>query len=47
MTGVLANKTVTAIAAGGNHVLILTSDGQVYAFGKNTGSQLGGTRFSY
>jgi alpha-tubulin suppressor-like RCC1 family protein len=47
MTGVLANKTVTAIAAGGNHVLVLTSDGQVFAFGKNTGNQLGGMYCSY
>jgi alpha-tubulin suppressor-like RCC1 family protein len=33
MTGVLAGKTVTAIAAGNTHSLALTSDGRVFAWG--------------
>ncbi|NBV23791.1 MAG: cell wall anchor protein, partial [Proteobacteria bacterium] len=41
MTGVLAGKTVTAIAAGSGHSLALTSDGKVFAWGSGTSSQLG------
>ena len=33
--------TVTAIAAGANHTLVLTSTGSVYAFGSNSNGQLG------
>jgi len=36
MTGVLAGKTVTAIAAGNTHSLALTSDGRVFAWGGGT-----------
>ena len=35
------NKTIKQIAAGGNHSLILTEDGEVYAFGRNDKGQLG------
>jgi alpha-tubulin suppressor-like RCC1 family protein len=37
----LAGKTVTAVAAGGEHVLALASDGTVYAWGDNSLAQLG------
>ncbi len=33
MDGVLAGKTVTALACGGFHTLVLTSDGRVFAWG--------------
>ena len=35
------NKTIKQIAAGVNHSLILTEDGEVYAFGRNDKGQLG------
>jgi len=41
VTGVLADKTVVGIAAGENHSLALTSDGQVFAWGENYSGQLG------
>ena len=41
MSGALAGKTVTAIAAGTSHSLALTSDGQVFAWGSNTFGELG------
>jgi hypothetical protein len=41
MTGALAGKTVTQIAAGYYHSLALTSDGKVYSWGDNSYSQLG------
>lgn len=41
VSGVLAGKTVTAIATGRNHTLALTSDGRVYAWGENMSGQLG------
>ncbi len=40
-TGVLANKTIVAIAAGDNHSLALCSDGTVAAWGSNSSGQLG------
>ena len=40
-TGVLAGKTVVAVAAGGAHSLALCSDGTVAAWGDNTYGQLG------
>ena len=40
-TGVLAGKTVTAIAAGGAHNLVLCADGTLAAWGVNTYGQLG------
>lgn len=39
--GVLAGKTVTAIAAGGSHSLALDSNGYGYAWGSNSFGQLG------
>ena len=39
--GVLAGKTVVAIAAGSSHSLALTADGQVFGWGLNTSGQLG------
>ncbi len=41
MSGALAGKTVTAIAAGAGHTLALASDGTLYAWGQNTWGQLG------
>ena len=35
------NKKITQISARGNHSLILTEDGEVYAFGQNEKGQLG------
>lgn len=40
-TGVLLNKTVIAIAAGGSHNLALCSDGTLAAWGANNEGQLG------
>ena len=41
------NSSVTALAAGGNHSLVLKSDGTVYASGLNSNGQLGdGTNVS-
>ncbi len=46
-TGVLAGKTVVAVAAGQNHSLALTDEGKVYAWGYNASGQLGnGTNVS-
>ncbi|MCF7808221.1 MAG: choice-of-anchor D domain-containing protein [Candidatus Marinimicrobia bacterium] len=41
MSGVLNGKTVTAIAAGDLHNLVLTSEGKVYAWGSNWMGALG------
>jgi alpha-tubulin suppressor-like RCC1 family protein len=40
-SGLLAGKTVVAIASGSSHSLALTSDGQVFAWGNNYCGQLG------
>jgi len=40
-SGVLSGKIVTAIAAGGDHTVALTSDGQVFDWGNNSYGQLG------
>ncbi|MEI7908405.1 MAG: cadherin-like beta sandwich domain-containing protein [Verrucomicrobiota bacterium] len=42
-SGVLAGKTVVAIAAGQFHSLALCSDGTLAAWGRNAGGQLGNT----
>lgn len=41
MTGALAGKTVTAIAAGGSHCIALCSDGSAVAWGENANGALG------
>lgn len=47
MSGVLAGKTVTKVAAGSAYCLVLCSDGTMYAWGSNTSGQLGnGTTIS-
>lgn len=40
-SGVMANKTIVAIACGNFHSLALSSDGQVFSWGQNTNGQLG------
>jgi alpha-tubulin suppressor-like RCC1 family protein len=40
-TGILAGKTITAIAAGFSHSLVLCADGSLAAWGANDGNQLG------
>lgn len=39
--GVLDGKTIKAVAAGWNHSLALTTDGQVYSWGQNQNGELG------
>ena len=41
LTGVLAGRTVTTIAAGGSHCLALCADGTLVAWGNKTSGQLG------
>lgn len=41
VVGALANKTVTAVTAGGSHTCALTSDDTLYCWGDNTYGQLG------
>ncbi|MDR0591100.1 MAG: IPT/TIG domain-containing protein [Candidatus Nomurabacteria bacterium] len=41
VSGVLANKTVTQIAAGREFALVLTSDGKVFSWGRNYYGQAG------
>ncbi len=45
-TGVLAGKTVVAVATGTAHSLALCSDGRVAAWGQNTYGQLGDATFT-
>jgi len=40
-TGILPGKRITQISAGGQHSLLLSSDGQVFGFGENRYGQLG------
>lgn len=40
-TGALTNKTISKMAAGGNHTLVIASDGKLYAWGSGTQGQLG------
>jgi alpha-tubulin suppressor-like RCC1 family protein len=40
-SGVLSGKTVTSVAAAASVVLVLTQDGNIYTWGKNTQYQLG------
>src|SRR2546425_9806165 len=40
-TGVLAGKRLTAVAAGANHFLVISADGQIFAWGASTRGQLG------
>lgn len=44
LTGVLAGKTVVAIAAGGDHCLALCSDGTLVAWGANGSGELGNAK---
>ena len=46
-TGVLAGKTVTAIAAGGSHSMALCADGLVATWGANDSGQLGNNSTTY
>ena len=45
MISVLSNKKVVQICCGTNHSLALTSDGQVFAWGRNTFGQVGDKSF--
>jgi len=46
-SGVLAGKTVSSIAAGTDHNLVLCSDGTLVAWGSNYGDQLGQPGYFY
>ncbi len=46
LTGSIAGKIITAIAAGIDHSLALTCDGKVYAWGNNSYGQLGNHSFT-
>ena len=47
VSGALSGKTVTAVAAGDRHTVAVTSDGKVFAWGRNDQGQLGdGTTIS-
>ncbi|XP_065335882.1 RCC1 and BTB domain-containing protein 1-like [Cloeon dipterum] len=41
ISGSLEHKKVVQVSCGGNHTLVLTSEGEVYAFGENPRGQLG------
>lgn len=45
-SGVLAGKSIVAIAAGANHSLAIDSNGSGYAWGANSSGQLGNNSFS-
>ncbi len=46
-SGVLAGKTIVAVAAGSQHSLALCADGTVAAWGDNASGQLGNNSFAY
>ncbi|CAB3378358.1 Hypothetical predicted protein [Cloeon dipterum] len=41
ISGLLEHKKIVQVASGGGHTLALTSEGEVYAFGRNYSGQLG------
>jgi alpha-tubulin suppressor-like RCC1 family protein len=41
MSGILANKIITSVTAGGLFTTVLTSDGRLYSWGRNDFGQLG------
>lgn len=46
LTGILANKTIIQVSAGGEHALALASDGTIYAWGNNATGALGDGTFT-
>jgi alpha-tubulin suppressor-like RCC1 family protein len=47
ISGVLLDKTITAIAAGDRHTVALDSDGEIYTWGNNFQGQLGDNSTTY
>lgn len=41
MSGVLSGKSISAIAAGANHTLVLSADGEMFSWGNGTNGALG------